>query len=101
MTVTISKELEVQVRNKAKAEGVSVESYVESLIREDEEWREQSEEPLEASDPEFAHVQAAVTRGEGRVAEEVFAELRAINGIPRSTVGGQGGNAPFVRGSEF
>ncbi len=87
MTITISNELEAQVRNKAKAEGVSVESYVESLIRGDEEWREQSEEPLDASDPEFAQVQAAVTeglaqaeRGEGRAAEEVFAELRAING---------------------
>ncbi len=67
-----------------------MESYVEILIREDEEWRERSEEPLDENYPEFAEVLAAVTEGlaqaesgESSPAEEVFTELRARNGIPR------------------
>jgi hypothetical protein len=90
MTVTIAPQLEAQVRDKARAEGVTVETYIEQLIREDEEWTAESEEPLHENDPEFAEIQAAVgegleqaERGEGRPAEEVFAELRAKHGIPR------------------
>jgi predicted transcriptional regulator len=88
LTITISAELEIEVRNKARAEGLSVEAYVERLIREDEEWVEQSEEPLDDRDPEFVDIRAAVTegleqaeRGESRPAEQVFAELRAKYGI--------------------
>ena len=90
MTIIISPDLEAEVRHKSQAEGLSVEAYIERLIREDEEWGEQSEEPLDDRDPHFADIRAAVMeglreaeRGEGRTAEEVFAELRAKHGIPR------------------
>ena len=90
MTITIPPELEAEVRNKAQAEGISVAAYVERLIREDEEWTEQSAEPLDDGGPDFADIRAAVMegleqaeRGEGAPAEEVFAELRAKHGIPR------------------
>jgi predicted transcriptional regulator len=90
MTITIPSELEVAVRNKAEVEGLSIEAYVERLIREDEQFIEQSEEPLDDKDPEFVEIREAVLegleqaeRGESRPAEEVFAELRAKYGIPR------------------
>lgn len=90
MTIVIPPELETHVRDKAKAEGLSVEAYIEHLIREDEEWTEQSEAALDENDPEFAEIRAAVTeglaqaeRGEGRPAEDVFSELRAKHGLPR------------------
>jgi predicted transcriptional regulator len=90
MTITIPSELEVAVRNKAEVEGLSIEAYVERLIREDEQFEEQFEEPLDDKDPEFVDIRAAVLegleqaeRGESRPAEEVFAELRAKYGIPR------------------
>lgn len=90
MTITIPPQLEAHVRDKAQAEGVSVEVYIERLIREDEEWTEESDGPLDENDPEFAEIRAAVREGlqqaasgEVRPAEEVFAELRAKHGIPR------------------
>jgi predicted transcriptional regulator len=90
MTITIAPQLEARVRDKARAEGVTVETYIEQLIREDEEWAEESEGPLHENDPEFAEIRAAVRegleqadRGEGSPADEVFAELRAKHGIPR------------------
>ena len=90
MTITISPETEERLRQRAQAEGVSIEAYVEQLVREDEEWGELSEAPLMTHDPEFAEVKAAVTegleqakRGEGRPAEDVFADLRAKHGISR------------------
>ncbi len=90
MTITIPTELEAEVRKKAQSEGISVAAYVERLIREDEEWTERSEEPLDDNDPDFAGIRAAVMEGleqaeggEGTPAEEVFAELRAKHGIPR------------------
>ncbi len=90
MNLTVSPELETQLRNKAQAEGVSIEAYVERLIREDEDWDEQSEPPLDENDPEFENTRVAVMeglaqaeRGESRPAKEVFAELRAEHGIPR------------------
>ena len=90
MTITIPTELEAEVRKRAQSEGISVGAYVERLIREDEEWTERSEEPLDDNDPDFAVIRAAVMEGleqaeggEGTAAEEVFAELRAKHGIPR------------------
>jgi predicted transcriptional regulator len=90
MTITISHETEERLRKRAQAEGLSVEAYVEQLVREDEDWGELSEGPLTQHDPEFAEVQARVMegleqakRGEGRPAEDVFAELRAKHGISR------------------
>jgi hypothetical protein len=62
MTITITAELEAQVQERARAEGLSVDAYVERLIRE-EEWTEWDERALEASDPEFAEIQAAVAEG--------------------------------------
>ena len=73
MTITIAPQLEAHVRDKAGAEGVTVETYIEQLIREDEEWTEESERPLDDNDPQFAEIRAAVRqgleqaeRGEGR-----------------------------------
>ncbi|MGO9273641.1 MAG: hypothetical protein ACLQOO_25960 [Terriglobia bacterium] len=90
MSLSVSPELETQLRDKAQAEGISVEAYVERLIREDEDWDEQSGPPLDENDPEFENTRVAVMeglaqaeRGESRPAEEVFAELRAQHGIPR------------------
>lgn len=88
MTITIASELEAQVREKARAEGLTVESYLERLIREDELWSERLGGPLEEADPDCEEIRAAVQegleqaeRGEGRPAQEVFAELRARYGI--------------------
>jgi hypothetical protein len=89
MKITISAELEVQLHQKATAEGLTVEAYVERLIREDA-WQETTEDPLQETDPEFDEIRAAVSeglaqaeRGEGKPACEVFAELRARHGVPR------------------
>jgi hypothetical protein len=67
---------------------MSVEAYVEQLVREDEDWGELAEAPITPHDPEYAEIHAAVMegleqarRGESRPAEEVFAELRAKHGI--------------------
>ena len=90
MTISISEELEAEIRAKANAQGISVDAYVERLIREDEEWGEQLEEPLTQADPEFAETRTAVLEGleqaehgEGRPAEEVFEELRTKHGLSR------------------
>ena len=90
MTITISNETEQRLRKRAQAEGLSIEAYVEQLVREDEDWGELSEAPLTRNDPEFTEVQARVMegleqarRGEGRPAEDVFAELRSKHGISR------------------
>jgi predicted transcriptional regulator len=90
MVITIAPELEIGLQKKAEADGISVEAYVERLIREDEDWGERAERVLSDTDPEFAEVRAAVRegleqaeRGEGRTAEEVFAELRARHGLSR------------------
>ena len=88
MTIPIASELETQLRERAQAEGLTIEAYVERLIREDGDWRERFEEPLEEADSEFQEIRAAVheglaqaERGEGRTARDVFAELRARHGI--------------------
>lgn len=90
MTITISSQLETHVREKAQAQGLTVEAYIEQLVR-DDEWADA--EPLEAldeSDPEYIEIRARVAegleqaeRGEGRPADEVFAGLRARHGISR------------------
>jgi len=88
MEITISSELVEQACELAQAEGLTVEAYVERLIREDQEWRQYSEEPLDATDPEFEEVRKAVMegledieRGDSKPAAEVIAELRAKYGI--------------------
>jgi hypothetical protein len=90
MTITISAELEAQMNAKAKAEGLTVEAYVERLIREDSVWVESMEEPLDETSAEYDEIRAAVSeglaqaeRGEGKPARDVFAELRARHGLPR------------------
>ncbi len=90
MTITISTELEPQLQQKANAEGLTVEAYVERLIREDSTWEETTEDPLQETDPEYEEIRAAVSeglaqaeRGEGKPAREVFAELRGRHGVPR------------------
>jgi hypothetical protein len=84
MDITISAELVERARELAQAEGLSVEAYVERLIREDQEWREYAEGPLAPTNPEFDQVREAVMegledaeRGDSKPAAEVFAELRA------------------------
>jgi predicted transcriptional regulator len=90
MTITISPEVERRLRERAHAEGVSNEAYVEQLIREDEELGEVPEAPIAHHDPDFGEVKAALTegleqakRGESSPAEDVFSELRAKHGISR------------------
>ena len=90
MAILISPNLEAQARQKARAEGLTTEAYVERLIREDEDWHELSEETIDETTAESAEIRAAVQeglaqaeRGEGRPAEEVFADLRRRHGIPR------------------
>jgi hypothetical protein len=89
MTITISAELEVQIKEKAKAEGITVEAYVERLIREDGAWVESTEEQLQETDTECGEIRIAVSegqaqaeRGEGKPARDVFAGLRA-HGLSR------------------
>ena len=90
MTITISAETAQRLQEKALAEGLSIEAYVEQLVREDEEWGDLSAAPLTEPDPQFSEVKATVMegleqakRGEGHPAEEVFANLRAKHGISR------------------
>jgi len=90
MKITISTELESQLQRNADAEGLTVEAYVERLIRDDAAWAEITEEPLQETDPEFHEIRAAVSeglsqaeRGEVNPAREVFAGLRARHGVPR------------------
>lgn len=40
MTITISPEAEEKLRQSARAEGLSVEAYIEQLVSDDEEWGE-------------------------------------------------------------
>ena len=89
MTVMIKPELETQVVEKALAEGLTVDQYIEQLIRGEEAWGELNEEALNESHPEFAAIQAAVSegleqaeRGESRPAEEVFRDLRVKYSVP-------------------
>ena len=90
MTLTISPELEEQVRSKARAEGLTMAAYVEQLIREDDCWLEQVEAPLDESDPDFPEIAAAIREGLEQAeaglatpAEDYFAELRARHGLSR------------------
>jgi len=90
MTITISAELETQMKEKAKAEGLTIEAYVERLIREDAAWAETMEAPLDETDTEHDEIRAAVSeglaqaeRGEGKPARDVFAGLRARHGLSR------------------
>ena len=87
MTITIDSEFEEQVRRKARAQGITVENYIERLIREDSGW-EHLEDPIEETDPEFEEIRAAVMeglgeveRGDARPARDVFAELRSKHGL--------------------
>jgi hypothetical protein len=90
MAILISPDLEAQAKQKASAEGLTTEAYVERLILEDEEWRELATESLGESDADISEIRTAVQeglaqaeRGEGRPAQEVFADLRHRHGIPR------------------
>ena len=92
MTITIEPKLAAQLREKAQIQGLSVEAYIERLVREDDLWSEQFVEPLEENDPEFTDTQAAVQeglgqaeRGEGSSAQEVVSGLRAKYGISRGS----------------
>ena len=86
MTLTISPDVERVARERAAEEGIAIEAYVAQLIL-DDEWGELDPQPIDENDPELEEVRAAVMegleqagRGEGRLAEEVFAEIRAKRG---------------------
>ena len=90
MNITISSETGERLRQKAEAEGLSIEAYIEHLVLECEGWDDLAEAPITRQDTEFSEVQAAVMEGleqarsgKGRPAEHVFAELQAKHGIPR------------------
>lgn len=89
MTITLPDDLAERLQARAREHGVSVETLLEDLL--DDEWTEITgvEEDRE-DEAEVEEIRAAVAegleqmkRGEGRSAEEVFAELRAKHGIPR------------------
>ena len=90
MNITIPTDLQAQLLQRASEEGISVDAYLERLIREDAAWGELSGPVLDERDPDFADIQSAVTRGlkqaergEGRPAREVFSRLQAKHGISR------------------
>ena len=90
MVISISHETEKRLRERARSEGISVDAYIERLVREDEDWVELPETPVSRDDPEFTEINAAVMeglaeakRGEGRPVKDVFTELRAKHGISR------------------
>ena len=67
-----------------------MDAYLESLIREDAAWGEQSGPVLDERDPDFADIRSKVLtgleqaeRGEGRPAGKVFSDLRAKHGPSR------------------
>ena len=88
MTITLPDELAERLQTRARQHGVSVEALLEDLL--DDEWFELSEADDDREDEaELEEIRTAVAegleqmrRGEGRPAEEVFAELRAKHGIP-------------------
>ena len=87
--IQIAPELEAQAKERARVEGISVEAYLERLIREDGDWEEFREASLSEADPEFAGIKEAVDtgltqadRGETTPVEEVFAALRSKHGLP-------------------
>ena len=51
------------MREKAQAEGITVEVYIERLIREDRIWQEAIELPPDDADPEVVEIRAAVSEG--------------------------------------
>lgn len=87
MMIMLSPEVAAKAREKAAAEGVSVEGYLEKLVCNDD-WTENSAEVLDETDPEFLETRREimealeqVERGEGVPAREFFAELRAKHGV--------------------
>ena len=86
MTLTISPELEEQVRSKARAEGLTMAAYVEQLIREDDCWLEQVEAPLDESDPDVPEISAAIREG--------LEQAEAGLAVPHRTNLGRAGRPP-------
>lgn len=78
MPIIISQPVEREARERAQAEGVTIEAYVERLILEDQ-WIE-STGPSSAASDKAALDQ--MDRGAGLPAREAFAALRAKHGIP-------------------
>jgi len=85
MTITLPDELAERLHARARDEGLTVEALLDGLLAGD--W---AEDPDYREDPsEIDEIREAVAegldqarRGEGRPANEVFAELRARHGIP-------------------
>lgn len=90
MSIDLSREAEQRLRERARAEGISIEAYLEQLIQDDADWGEVSEAPIRDNDSRFDEVRTAVmegleqaTRGECSRAADVFRELRSRHGVPR------------------
>lgn len=90
MTVTIPSDLQAELLQRAQQEGVSVDTYLERLIRDDVAWGERAGPLLDEQDPDFADIRSKVKqglrqaeRGEGKPAKEVFSRLRAKHGPAR------------------
>jgi hypothetical protein len=88
ITITIPSDLQAQLLQRASEEGISVDAYLERLIREDAAWTAHSGALLDEADPDFAEIQGKVAqgleqaeRGQGRPAQEAFTHLRAKHGL--------------------
>jgi predicted transcriptional regulator len=79
MTITVSESTAKKVEQRAEAAGLSVDAYLDRLVREDEAWGEIAT-GFDERDDDFEAIRAAVSeglqqaaQGEGIPAEEVFA----------------------------
>jgi hypothetical protein len=76
MPITVHPNLEAKIRARAQAEGLTVEAYVERLIREEDSEIAQTEALLEEAAASGEHV--ALTEAEwGRMEQEARAALEA------------------------
>ncbi len=73
MSITIHPELEERLRSRAQAEGLSVDAYVERMIRDDQ----RAEEELEAAALE------GLNSGEPFPADEVYWERKRRSAVER------------------
>jgi phytoene/squalene synthetase len=86
MTITLPDELAERLQERAREQGISLETLLAELL--DEEWEESELEDRE-DEAELAEIRNAIeesldefNRGESHPAEVVFAELRRRHGLP-------------------
>jgi len=91
MHLDLSPETAESLRLRAEAQGLSVSSYLEALLREPDLWGELAEGDVpDLGAAELGEVREAIAEGlkdadEGRLtpAQEIFAEIRRRHGLPR------------------